>query len=120
MGLALNYSVFHYEILNKADQATAIAQQALDDALPELSKLTGDSHKDAKLLIQLLRDNLSLWAERPDAGEILLILVDFKMVSTEPIHRQGELMMTTTSTTIEADASKMRVHSASSRFLKDF
>lgn len=33
LGLALNFSVFYYEILNSPDQACHLAKQAFDDAI---------------------------------------------------------------------------------------
>lgn len=33
LGLALNFSVFYYEILNAPDQACHLAKQAFDDAI---------------------------------------------------------------------------------------
>jgi len=61
LGLALNYSVFYYEILQEHTQACEIAKQAFDSAIAELDKLPEDSYKDATLIMQLLRDNLTLW-----------------------------------------------------------
>ncbi|XP_027199877.1 tyrosine 3-monooxygenase/tryptophan 5-monooxygenase activation protein zeta isoform X2 [Dermatophagoides pteronyssinus] len=77
LGLALNYSVFYYEILNAADRACHLAKQAFDDAIAELDTLNEDSYKDSTLIMQLLRDNLTLWTsdtqgdgdEQPDAGD---------------------------------------------------
>lgn len=74
LGLALNFSVFYYEILNSPDQACHLAKQAFDDAIAELDTLNEDSYKDSTLIMQLLRDNLTLWtsdsqAEDPDQGE---------------------------------------------------
>merc|ERR1712100_296060 len=60
-GLALNFSVFYYEILNSPDRACQLAKQAFDDAIAELDNVTEDSYKDTTLIMQLLRDNLTLW-----------------------------------------------------------
>jgi len=61
LGLALNFSVFNYEILNSPDKACTLAKQAFDDAIAELDTLNEDSYKDSTLIMQLLRDNLTLW-----------------------------------------------------------
>jgi len=61
LGLALNFSVFYYEILNSPDRACQLAKQAFDDAIAELDNVTEDSYKDTTLIMQLLRDNLTLW-----------------------------------------------------------
>ncbi|XP_044731804.1 14-3-3 protein zeta-like [Chrysoperla carnea] len=61
LGLALNFSVFYYEILNAPDRACELAKQAFDDAIAELDTLNEDSYKDSTVIMQLLRDNLTLW-----------------------------------------------------------
>eukprot|EP00300_Choanocystis_sp_HF-7_P007639 c15416_g2_i1.p2 GENE.c15416_g2_i1~~c15416_g2_i1.p2 ORF type:complete len:253 (-),score=58.84 c15416_g2_i1:74-811(-) len=61
LGLALNCSVFYYEILNNSSKACSIAKNAFDDAIAELDTLSEDSYKDSTLIMQLLRDNLTLW-----------------------------------------------------------
>jgi len=57
----LNFSVFYYEILNSPDRACHIAKQAFDEAIAELDTLSEESYKDSTLIMQLLRDNLTLW-----------------------------------------------------------
>ncbi|VWU51677.1 14-3-3 protein [Hepatocystis sp. ex Piliocolobus tephrosceles] len=61
LGLALNYSVFFYEILNQPHQACEMAKRAFDDAITEFDNVSEDSYKDSTLIMQLLRDNLTLW-----------------------------------------------------------
>jgi len=70
LGLALNFSVFHYEIMNDGKQACDLAKKAFDDAIAELDHLKEDSYKDSTLIMQLLRDNLTLWtSESEQEGE---------------------------------------------------
>lgn len=53
--------VFYYEILNAPDRACRLAKAAFDDAIAELDTLSEESYKDSTLIMQLLRDNLTLW-----------------------------------------------------------
>ena len=70
LGLALNFSVFYYEIKNDHDKACALAKTAFDDAIAELDSLKEDNYKDSTLIMQLLRDNLTLWtADTQDEPE---------------------------------------------------
>lgn len=69
LGLALNYSVFHYEIRSKPDEACKLAKKAFDNAIAELDSLPEDSYKDSTLIMQLLRDNLTLWTADQQDGE---------------------------------------------------
>lgn len=61
LGLALNFSVFYYEVLNNPEEACKMARQAFEDAIAELDNVSEDSYKDSTLIMQLLRDNLTLW-----------------------------------------------------------
>ena len=50
--------------------------QAFDDAIAELDTLNEESYKDSTLIMQLLRDNLTLWTSDlqdeagPDGGDL--------------------------------------------------
>jgi 14-3-3 protein epsilon len=61
LGLALNFSVFQYEVLNERDKACEMARTAFEDAIAELDNVGEESYKDSTLIMQLLRDNLTLW-----------------------------------------------------------
>lgn len=61
LGLALNYSVFYYEILNSPDHACKLAKAAFDNAIADLDGLEEDEYRDSATIMQLLRDNLTLW-----------------------------------------------------------
>jgi 14-3-3 protein epsilon len=61
LGLALNYSVFQYEVMGKPDKACEMARSAFENAIAELDNVAEDSYKDSTLIMQLLRDNLTLW-----------------------------------------------------------
>jgi 14-3-3 protein epsilon len=69
LGLALNFSVFFYEIVNSPERACHLAKQAFDEAIAELDTLGEESYKDSTLIMQLLRDNLTLWTSDMQADE---------------------------------------------------
>jgi 14-3-3 protein epsilon len=69
LGLALNFSVFHYEVLSNPDEACKMAKQAFEDAIAELDNVSEDTYKDSALIMQLLRENLQLWTSDNTAEE---------------------------------------------------
>jgi len=66
LGLALNFSVFYYEICDKKEDACNLAKRAFDTAIDHLDALSEEAYKDSTLIMQLLKDNLTLWTECDD------------------------------------------------------
>merc|ERR1711979_174043 len=69
LGLALNFSVFQYEVLSKPDDACKMARTAFEEAIAELDNVAEHSYKDSTLIMQLLRDNLTLWTSDQEEGQ---------------------------------------------------
>merc|ERR1711972_428991 len=69
LGLALNYSVFQYEVLQLPDEACKMARTAFEEAIAELDNVAEDSYKDSTLIMQLLRDNLTLWTSDQEGDQ---------------------------------------------------
>lgn len=61
LGLVLNFSVFYFEIMNEREEGCKMARQAFDEAVAGLDAASEESYRDAALVMQLLRDNLTLW-----------------------------------------------------------
>ena len=53
--------MFYYEILNSPDHACKLAKAAFDNAIADLDGLEEDEYRDSATIMQLLRDNLTLW-----------------------------------------------------------
>lgn len=62
LGLALNYSVTLQEILNETQKAHDFAKRVFDEAVACIDELDDSHYKDSTLVMQLLRDNYTLWA----------------------------------------------------------
>lgn len=68
LGVALNYSVFFYEVLSNTIQSIMIATSSLNEALKELKMYDEESLQDEKLkdaldIIKLIKDNVHQWAK---------------------------------------------------------
>ena len=63
LGLALNFSVFQYEVMNDHKKACELGEQALTEALEKIDDVDEETFRDAKSIIELLKENLSLWKE---------------------------------------------------------
>jgi hypothetical protein len=68
LGLALNFSVFYYEVMKDHKKACLLADESLQAALDKIDDLGEDDFRDAKSIIELLKENLTLWKEE-DEGE---------------------------------------------------
>ena len=68
LGLALNFSVFHYEVMKNHKAACELADTALQQALDKIDELEEDDFRDAKSIIELLKENLTLWKEEEEDG----------------------------------------------------
>jgi len=66
LGLALNFSVCYYEILKEPEKACELAKKAFDSGIAKLDTLNDASYKDSTLIMQLLRDNLTLWTSEQE------------------------------------------------------
>jgi 14-3-3 protein epsilon len=69
LGLALNYSVFYYEIKGLKEEACNIAKSAFDEAMKVLDDLEKSKAKDTLLIVQLLKENLILWSSEMNEEE---------------------------------------------------
>ena len=69
LGLALNFSVFHYEVMKNHKAACDLADKALQEALDKIDELEEDDFRDAKSIIELLKENLTLWKEEEEDGD---------------------------------------------------
>lgn len=72
LGLALNFSVFYYEIMKDPQKGIALAKEASQEALTnqpdrDMDALDDEAYRESSLTLQLLKDNLSLWSE--DQGD---------------------------------------------------
>lgn len=63
-------------------RACHLAKQAFDEAIAELDSLNEESYKDSTLIMQLLRDNLTLWtSDLPEEGGIITLPLKFVLHS---------------------------------------
>ena len=70
LGLALNFSVFNYEIMNAPEKACELAKSAFDSAVSDLEGLDDEKYKDSATILQLIKDNLTIWnADVEDAAK---------------------------------------------------
>lgn len=72
LGLALNNSVFYYEVMNNHELACTIAKNTLDAAnkeLPQNIDEDDEQYRDAMSIINLLKENLEMWKIEGEEGD---------------------------------------------------
>ena len=69
LSISLNLSVFIYEVIKDMPKACEIANSALTSALEKIDDLGEEEFKDAKAIIELLKENLSAWKEDEEASK---------------------------------------------------
>ena len=70
LGLALNFSVFYFEVMKDQKRACELADSSLQAALDKIDELGEEEFRDAKSIIELLKENLSLWREEEGNNNI--------------------------------------------------
>lgn len=59
-----------------------MARDAFDEAIADLDNVQDEFYKDATLIMQLLRDNLTLWtSELPEDGNAVWEIMSFFVIS---------------------------------------
>ncbi|THH17429.1 hypothetical protein EW146_g3378 [Bondarzewia mesenterica] len=72
LGLALNFAVFFRDVRASPERACHLAKHAFDEAVLGLGQMPERAGKDSLVILQLLRDDLVLWAEEmAQQGEFL-------------------------------------------------
>jgi 14-3-3 protein epsilon len=63
LGLALNFSVFYYEVIGDQEKACNIAKETIEKASEPLGNVDADDdeYKDSISIINLLQENLNMW-----------------------------------------------------------
>ena len=71
LGLAFNFSVFYYDIINDPKKAIEIAKTAMDEADKELYYINEDSekHKKSVSLFYQLKENIDIWVKKEKGNQ---------------------------------------------------
>ena len=66
LGLALNYSVFEYDIMDNKKEAYDMALKIYNDVMKILDDVEKKRASDNLLLIQLIKENINIWSNETD------------------------------------------------------
>ena len=67
LSICLNMSVFHFEVNNDLPKAAEVSDGALQQALQQIDELSEEQFKEAKAIIDQIKENLSNWKEDEEA-----------------------------------------------------
>ncbi len=62
LGLALNFSVFYYEVMNDPAQACKIASETFEEGIKKIDHIEDEHYKDSTTILQLLKENIDMWS----------------------------------------------------------
>jgi hypothetical protein len=69
LGLALNFSVYYHDVYRSPERASHLAKHAFDEAIESLDQSSvAQGLRDSLMILQLLRDDLILWAAEMQTG----------------------------------------------------
>jgi 14-3-3 protein epsilon len=69
LGLALNYSVFLYDIVQHQNDAIAFAEKVYTETVDLVDTVDDAAYSDTAVILQLLRDNYTGWKQHRDLTE---------------------------------------------------
>jgi len=69
LGLALNFSVFYYEVLSCPNDAINIANSAFQEGIAKLDQIDDTEYKEATTILQLLKENIDMWSNDLNQNE---------------------------------------------------
>jgi len=70
LGLSLNSSVFYYEVMQDNKKACDLAEKALQEAMAKIDEVEEEVFREAKSIIELLKENLTLWKEEAGGNDV--------------------------------------------------
>lgn len=62
LGLALNFSVFYYEVMNDPVKACKIASETFEEGIKKIDHIEDEHYKDSTTILQLLKENIDMWS----------------------------------------------------------
>ena len=68
LGLILNYSALQKDVFFNEREAMKMTEKVLGDAMDKIDELPEDEFKDAKNIIDVLKDNLDMYKQNLEAG----------------------------------------------------